>query len=622
MSNQPFPEDIVNPEAPQLDSDRVEMPYTVSSNGADGSNNQQRIIGKVASPPQRESTSDQFHFWVPQGELVEKTQIVRTECQIGNQAIQFYAVVDEVYRQSRKRSMGEEFDTFDGDVNYKPEFGAEGVTFATASILRTEPPVLTPPLEQSSVFLGGETEAWLAYGADEVDNPLPVGLIKNGGSVVAGPGVIDLDYLLGVNGGHMNVNGAAGRGTKSSFLLMVNWLLLSEARRQQQERPSDKNRLRVVPIILNVKNFDLFHIDRRSSRYKPEDHLEDWQALGIEDPVPFQNVTFYAAQQPGSSVPVSTGRLGEVQPYSWSLSDIIERGLLPYLFAETDTQDDNFGALILDIENWLTDERVANDGAVTRSLRSGDQRPTTLQELLDWVDTQASSSNDERALRSHHPSTWKKLHRRLLKLVYEGPGVLRRNDQQGNPLDLVRTDTNDPLVVDLAALAGKPELQRFVVATILRQLVEARTGANAVPGLVYLVTLDELNRFAPAGARDPITRLIETVAAEMRSQGIILLGAQQQASKVSEKVIENAAIRVLGKSGSVELGRPVWRFLSQSARRKAENLSMNEKLVIQDNFREPMFVRVPFPVWAMNPREALPESDLDIVDDDDFIKRY
>lgn len=622
MSNQPFPGDTVNTETPQLDSNRAEKPSTVSSNGADGSNNQQRIIGKVASPPQRESTSDQFHFWVPQGELVEKTQIVRTDCRIGNQPIQFYAVVDEVYRQSRKRSMGEEFDTFDGDVNYEPEFGAEGVTFATASILRTEPSVLTPPLEQSSVFLGGEAEAWLAYGADEVENPLPVGLIKNGGSVVAGPGVIDLDYLLGVNGGHMNVNGAAGRGTKSSFLLMVNWLLLSEARRQQQERPSDRSRLRVVPIILNVKNFDLFHVDQRSSRYKPEDHLADWQGLGIEEPVPFQNVTFYAAQQPGSSVPVATGRLGEVQPYSWSLNDIIERGLLSYLFAETDAQDDNFSALILDIENWLTEERVTNDGAVTRSLRSGDRRPTTMQELLDWVGAQASSSNDERILQSHHASTWKKLHRRLLKLVYEGRGVLRRSDQQGNPLDLVRTNTSDPMVVDLAALAGKPELQRFVVATILRELVEARTGTNAVSGLVYLVTLDELNRFAPAGAHDPITRLIETVAAEMRSQGIILLGAQQQASKVSEKVIENAAIRVLGKSGSVELGRPVWRFLSQSTRRKAENLSMNEKLVIQDNFREPMFVRVPFPVWAMNPREVLPESDLDTADDDNLIKRY
>ena len=36
------------------------------------------VIGKVASPVQREATSDLFHFWVPPDALVEKTQIVRT----------------------------------------------------------------------------------------------------------------------------------------------------------------------------------------------------------------------------------------------------------------------------------------------------------------------------------------------------------------------------------------------------------------------------------------------------------------------------------------------------------------------------------------------------------------
>jgi DNA helicase HerA-like ATPase len=154
-----------------------------------------------------------------------------------------------------------------------------------------------------------------------------------------------------------------------------------------------------------------------------------------------------------------------------------------------------------------------------------------------------------------------------------------------------------------------PSLQRFVVATILRQLVDARTGAKAVPGLVYLVTLDELNRFAPKGSKDPITQLIETVASEMRSQGIILLGAQQQASKVSEKIIENSAIRVLGRSGSIELGTTVWKFLSGGARERAANLQTNEKLVMQDTFREPMLVRVPFPAWAMNPEEAIRSSE-------------
>jgi DNA helicase HerA-like ATPase len=157
----------------------------------------------------------------------------------------------------------------------------------------------------------------------------------------------------------------------------------------------------------------------------------------------------------------------------------------------------------------------------------------------------------------------------------------------------------------LSALAGVPELQRFVVATIFQQLMEARTGTNRVPGLTYVVMLDELNRFAPRGARDPITQLIETIAAEMRSQGIILLGAQQHASRVSDRVVESAGIQILGRTGTIELNSPAWRGLSKSAQRKAERLPPNEKLVIQDNFREPMHVRVPFPVWAMNPGEVL-----------------
>ena len=126
-------------------------------------------------------------------------------------------------------------------------------------------------------------------------------------------------------------------------------------------------------------------------------------------------------------------------------------------------------------------------------------------------------------------------------------------------------------MIDLSDLSGTPEIQRFVVATVLRQLVASRTGTNSISGLRYLVTLDELNRFAPKNSRDPITQLIELVAAEMRSQGIILLGAQQQASRVSDRVIENSAIRVLGKSGSLEMTQPVWRFLSDAARRKAGN---------------------------------------------------
>jgi hypothetical protein len=569
--------------------------------GAEAAQNASLCIGRVAAPPQKEATSTNFFFWIPRDRLVETTQIVACASEIAGETYTFYGIVDEVYRQSRQRSMASSVDEADGNVNDEPTFKSDGITYASVSILRSD--VFTPPQERTAVHLADEEEARTAYGADEIDHPLAIGLIKNGANQVLGPGVIDLDYLLGVNGGHMNVNGSAGRGTKSSCLLHVNWLLLDKAKQEAEAHPSADDLLQVVPIILNVKGFDLFHIDRRNNRYRPEVHLADWQAMGIDDPQPFQNVTFYAPQMPGGEIAVSTGRTGPVQAYSWSLHDIIEENLFSYLFAEVDANDANFGALVLDIESWLTTIKTANDGTLTRALSSSEEVPQTFRELLEWAKKQGSDSKGK--WNNHHPATWKKLSRRLMKLVYECQGVLRIDEQQGHPLKVTRPQTSDPQVVDLSTLAGKPEIQRFVVATVLRQLVEARTGSNAIKGLVYLVTLDELNRFAPRGASDAITRLIETVAAEMRSQGIILLGAQQQASKVSEKVIENAALRVLGRTGTLELDAPVWRFLSASAKNKATVLPLDEKLIIQDNFREPMHVRIPFPTWAMNPHEAM-----------------
>ncbi len=564
-------------------------------------------IGKVASPPRRESTSEEFYFWVAPNTLVEKSQIVRTESTVADRPLCFYGLVREVYRQSRQSDMGEEYDRHDGDVGYQPPYESAGFTYAAVTILRTVPAVLAPPLEGSDVFLGGEADARMAYAADEIENPLALGLVKNGGTQLAGPGPIDLDYLLGANGGHLNVNGVAGRGTKSSLLLHVNYLLLREARRQQRERPSDPDRLRLVPIILNVKNFDLFHIDRRSRRYEPARHAADWQGLGIADPSPFEKVTFYAPQMPGQEVPVSTGRpRADVKPYSWSLRDVIERGLFIYLFAEDDVRDANFGALALDLENWLTRERLQRDNTRQRTLEEAAGRPRTFQELLDFVSELATDPDAGSPFRNkHHSATLRKLYRRLLRLVYEGNGVLRREGLTGHPLEVTARDTRDPVVIDLNGLAAVPALQRFVVATIFRQLVDERTGSTAQRGLIYLVTLDELNRFAPRGAHDPITELIERVAAEMRSQGVILLGAQQQASLVSPRVIENAGIRALGKSGSLELGDPVWRFLSDAARRKASMLLPEEKLLIQDSFREPLLVKVPFPPWALRGADAV-----------------
>jgi hypothetical protein len=158
------------------------------------------------------------------------------------------------------------------------------------------------------------------------------------------------------------------------------------------------------------------------------------------------------------------------------------------------------------------------------------------------------------------------------------------------------------MVVDIEWLKDR-HLQRFVVAALLQQAIAQQTGTNLLPGMHYLFLLDELNRFAPKGKSDPITQLVETVAAELRSRGVILLGAQQQASLVSQRVVENAAIRVLGRTGGHELNQDTFSFLPKELREYVEQLGGGDKVVHQPSFREPMHIRVPRPPWAMSQRE-------------------
>ena len=191
-------------------------------------------LGRIAAPPRNESTSVLFYFWVDRRQSVERTQIVTTTSSVAGRTVRFVGIVQEVYRRSRQRDIGEESARFDGRSGERPPFDSEGVTYAEVAILRTDPVAHTPPTEESEVYLATPEEAARGYGLDRMGERLDVGLLRNGGTQFAGRAAIDLDFLLGKNGGHLNVNGIAGLGTKSTLLLIVNWLLLRQARLQNR----------------------------------------------------------------------------------------------------------------------------------------------------------------------------------------------------------------------------------------------------------------------------------------------------------------------------------------------------------------------------------------------------
>lgn len=539
-----------------------------------------QIIGRVASPPQLESSSEQFYFWIQRNILVEKNQIVRVESTINNQTILYFGIIEEVIRRSRKKNIEEEYDFADGEAGYESEFKAEGVTYASVKILKANPPVFTPPMEYSKVYLGEQNDAEIAYGFSEMSRSMSVGRLYNGANNFAGLAQIDLHYLLGENGGHLNVSGMAGVGTKSSFLLTILKMI------DQHSNKVTKDPIYIVPIVFNVKGEDLMWINHFNKSYS-EKHNADWNAIGIS-PEPFFDAQFYAPSDPNTNgAPAIDGC--NATAYSWSFGDVITNDLFLYLFADDDFSP-NMEALIYDIiANLTTSEN--------NEIHLKNDAPQSWHELLEWIREQAGTKEADREISMHQTGTWRAIYRRLWNILADGTGIFPRHQSQGNPLVVVRSHTSPPLVVDIHSLSVS--LQRFVVASMLKQITESRIGRNAIRGLRYLIILDELNRFAPKNSSDPITRLLERVASELRSQGVILFGAQQLASDVSPKIIENASIRILGRSGLAELQDKVWQSWDKTSKQQASILGPNEKLIFQPGFRQPMYVRIPFPAWAM-----------------------
>lgn len=71
-------------------------------------------VGRVGAPRASEATTEEFYFWIPEDQVVEKTQLVRVLSRAGATPVEFFGLVTEVFRRSRRESMLEESDRYDG----------------------------------------------------------------------------------------------------------------------------------------------------------------------------------------------------------------------------------------------------------------------------------------------------------------------------------------------------------------------------------------------------------------------------------------------------------------------------------------------------------------------------
>ncbi len=105
-------------------------------------------------------------------------------------------------------------------------------------------------------------------------------------------------------------------------------------------------------------------------------------------------------------------------------------------------------------------------------------------------------------------------------------------------------------------------------------------------------------------ASGPIRQMPLDVAERGRSLGIILIGAQQTTSQVEERVVGNAAVRVVGRLECSESEDSSYGWLTPTLRQRATMLKPGNMLIAQPQVPVPILIRFPFPAWATRRSEA------------------
>jgi hypothetical protein len=580
-------------------------------------------LGLISTAFGVEATQSEFYFWADRGAVLESGQIVFARQSLppnnnlGIMEMTVYGVIERVNRLSSSRSIEADMRERDGDAGKERLWprgnGTErsGTTYAYCRVIAVEPNILTPLHEDTEVYLAGEQEAGRGYGYPSMldsCSALPVGLLLNGGITTAGKACLDTRYILGEFGGHINVTGKAGTATKTSFLLNIIKHLMLFA----EDTMKRGDELYIVPIVFNAKGSDLMWIGYKNKKFSQDaaEWLDYKRAWGEEYwrcySTPFSDAHLYS--YPVTSGGVRSNLPPTTRPYSWSLRDVIEWGTWRYLFSGEDRGQELLMGLMHDIFQYVSkpDSSTMSGFSLDRS------KVLHFDSLVEWVEN--AVNDEEHYLRghSHSPFTVEAAVRRLRNTLNSNP-VLLGNSSTGQPPIFARIGNFGPIVVDID---GLPQVaQRFVVASIIEYLKVDRRN-NAGKKQVYILMLDELNQYAGRNNRDEVARLFEHVAAQLRSQGIILFGAQQKASDVIEIVFENSATKILGNTGSGEIGQSIWtRELSADVRARALQLQKEEKLVLQDGFRYPMALKFPLNPWATK------EADAKVFEDKTFLDR-
>ena len=502
--------------------------------------------------------------------------------------ISLYGIVSQV----RARHEGARFDS-DVFLIASGVLPAEVSEAAQVQLTRVVPETFVPPLPGAEVRRAVDRERDAALDFDDVERRLPAGLSRDDEPIY-----LDLDFVDGTKGAHVNISGISGVATKTSYATFLLYSMFNSG-------VLGGEAMHTKGLIFNVKGEDLLFLDYPNTRLDLAQR-QRYSALGLAA-APFRSVGILAPPRPGdpNATPATGARHTGVRPFFWTIADFCSQQLLPFLFADAEDERQQYTIVVQSVAARLAQcakESASPDGSVgiegTRVRRFSELVDEVERKLIpDDPDEPADPRWTGRAIGA---GTINAFVRRLHASVRHVEHLIRA-DISDAPAHAIDLDSNQLTVVDIHQLHDRAK--RFVVGVVLRQAFEAKERSGVAKPLQFVV-LDELNKYAPRDSSSPIKEILLDVAERGRSLGIILIGAQQTASEVERRVVANSAIRVVGRLDSAEAGRDQYGFLPGVQRQRATILKPGSMYVSQPRLPVPLLVEFPFPAWATRSAEA------------------
>ena len=537
------------------------------------------VVGRVIGTD--DATPLEFWVAVAPGCWLQLDDVVALERVLPDgRRIAIYGIVSQV----RARHEGARFDT-DVFLIADGVLPAEVAESALVQATRFEPEVFVPPLPGDPVRRAAGLEREQALFFDGMQRLLPSGLSRDDE-----PLYLNLDFLDGTRGAHVNISGISGVATKTTYATFLLYSLFHSG-------VLGADAVNTKALIFNVKGEDLLFLDHPNIDL---DETNRARYKRVDLPVgAFQSVEVLAPPRrddPTARADVAARTEG-VTSFFWTIEDFCAEELLPFLFAEAEDDRQQYTMVVFNVTARLSEAVPVGDGAVSID----GETVRTFPALVDLIAAKLEDEFDGArwAGRAIGAGTVNAFIRRLYGAV---PHIrqLVRADVAHPERHRVRF-TKQVTVVDLHNLNDRAK--RFVVGVVLRKAFREKEASGQSRPLQFVV-LDELNKYAPREGASPIKEILLDVAERGRSLGIILIGAQQTASEVERRIVGNSAIRVVGRLDAAEASRGEYGFLPQVQRARATILKPGTMFVSQPELPIPLMTQFPFPAWATRAGEA------------------